>query len=223
MRVWRGDKNNLYLKKKVKYILFNQYLIFFKNHFFMKEVEILVEVYEDKNTVLDILKKFNFKWEKETLDIYFFDPLREKFQINDGKYPTEWFRLRKKGQKTFMTYKKDNFKNGTWFYSDEEEIEISDFDIWKNIIEKFDFQELIRIDNKKYIYENELYEIVFEEVKDLWNFLEVEIFNVSNDADIWKIKREIQKFIDNLWINVSEELNMGKPEMMIKKIKTNSQ
>ena len=32
-----------------------------------------------------------------------------------------------------------------------------------------------------------------------------------------EVKKEIQQFIDSLELNVSEELNMGKPEMMIRK------
>lgn len=40
----------------------------------------------------------------------------------------------------------------------------------------------------------------------------------NDDIDVSLKKKEIQKFIDSLGINVSSELNMGKPEMMIKKL-----
>jgi len=113
----------------------------------MKEVEILVQVYEDKKTVLNSLKKFEFKGEKETLDIYYYDPLRDNFQIKNNKYPTEWFRIRQKGEKAFVTYKKDNFNKDIWSYSDETETEIGNFEIGKKIINKLGFKELITIND----------------------------------------------------------------------------
>ena len=61
-------------------------------------------------------------------------------------------------------------------------------------------------------------EIVFETVKDLGYFLEVE-YCTNEDVDVSYVKKEIQEFISSLGINVSSELNMGKPEMMIKKFK----
>ena len=68
------------------------------------------------------------------------------------------------------------------------------------------------IDNNKEIYKTDKYEIALEDVKDLGIFLEVE-YCTDDDVDVSKIKEEIQEFIDKLEINVSEELNMGKPEM----------
>ena len=46
--------------------------------------------------------------------------------------------------------------------------------------------------------------------------MEVE-YCTNEDIDVKKVKDKIQKFIDNLNINTSEELNMGKPEMYMKK------
>ena len=47
-------------------------------------------------------------------------------------------------------------------------------------------------------------------------FMEVE-YCTNEDVDVKLIKKEIQNFIDSLELNVSEELNMGKPEMYMKK------
>ena len=47
---------------------------------------------------------------------------------------------------------------------------------------------------------------------------EIEILvEVYDDIDIKNEKNKIQEFINSLGINVSEELNMGKPEMCMKK------
>ena len=62
----------------------------------------------------------------------------------------------------------------------------------------------------------EYIQIVFEEVRNLGYFLEVETLNVDDSADVKKIKEKIQDFINKLNFNVSPELNMGKPELMLK-------
>jgi adenylate cyclase class 2 len=189
----------------------------------MKEVEILVEVLDDKETALRVLEKFDFKGSKEVLDIYYYDPLRENLQLNEGCYPQEWFRLRKKDNKYLIAYKKDVFQESCWLYSEEDETEIGNFEVAKEIIKNLGFKELIRIDNIKHTFENNLYEIVLEEVKGLGLFLEVERLNVADDEEIKGIRKEIQKFLDSLGINLSNEVNAGKPELMIKKLNEKTQ
>ena len=71
--------------------------------------------------------------------------------------------------------------------------------------------------NIKKIYKKDKYEIALENVENLGYFMEVE-YCTDDDVDVKKIKAEMQQFIDNLGLNISEELNMGKPEMMIKKL-----
>ena len=68
--------------------------------------------------------------------------------------------------------------------------------------------------NEKDTYKYNDYEIVIENVKDLGIFMEVE-YCTDEDIDVKKVKSEIQNFIDNLDIDVSKELNIGKPEMYI--------
>jgi hypothetical protein len=48
----------------------------------MKEVEILVEVFDTEENVLDKLNQFNFVGEKEVLDIYFYNPKTNQFKPN---------------------------------------------------------------------------------------------------------------------------------------------
>lgn len=85
------------------------------------------------------------------------------------------------------------------------------------ILKKLGLKELLTIHNSKSTYATDKYEIVLETVKDLGYFLEVE-YCTNEDVEVSLIKEEIQKFIDDLGIKVSSELNMGKPEMMIKKL-----
>lgn len=183
----------------------------------MKEIEILVEVYSKKEFVNDVFKKFNYIGEKETIDTYYYDPKRENLKPDKSLRLTEAFRLRKKDGKNYITYKIDNFDdNNIWLYSDEYETEVLDYNTIEKIIDKLELKPLIVINSKKKTYTHGDYEIVFEEVSGLGNFLEVE-YCTDADIDINIIKKKIQSFIDELGLDVSDELNMGKPEMMLKK------
>lgn len=84
------------------------------------------------------------------------------------------------------------------------------------IFDRLGFLELLTIHNSKRTYKYNDYEIVFETVKDLGYFIEVE-YCTNEDIDVKNKKKEIQEFINSLGLNVSSELNIGKPEMMIKK------
>lgn len=184
----------------------------------MKEVEILVQTFDSKEKILESLKQFSFKGAKETIDTYYFDPLRNNLQVKGDQYPRERFRIRSKQWKSYLTYKKDIFDDhGEWMYSDEHETIIDNYETGKEIILHLGLEELITVDNIKHTFETPLYEIVFEEVKDLGFFLEVERLEVSDDEKIEEVKKEIREFINKLQLNSSEKLNIWKPELMLKK------
>lgn len=86
----------------------------------------------------------------------------------------------------------------------------------KQIFERLGLVKFIEINNEKETYTFKNYEIVVENVKDLGLFMEVE-YCTNEDVDVNEIKKQIQLFIDELDLKVSKELNMGKPEMYMKK------
>jgi len=215
----------------------------------MKEVEILVEILEDKESVLKKLEQFNFVGVKKVLDVYFTDSKREELKPDEKGRLNNCFRLRKtrldssrqEDDKNYLAFKKDHFENDIWSHSDEYETEVEDFETTMEIIRHLGFEVLIEIENEKHTFltdkprtlfsklfnrpatENQevrgKYEIVFEDVKNLGLFLEVERLKVGDDENIEEIKKEIWKFIKNLNIKTSKELNAGKPELMLNKNK----
>ncbi|HYD90419.1 MAG TPA: class IV adenylate cyclase, partial [Flavobacterium sp.] len=183
----------------------------------MKEVEILVQVKDSKEAALERLKSFQFEGTKETVDAYFFNKETNRFKPDKNGRLLECLRLRTKSGKSYLAYKYDHFDdNGTWTYSDEYEVEVSDNKTAEELIKHLGFEELVVIDNVKYTYKTDYYEIVLEDVKDLGIFLEVERNSVGDDEDVLEVKKEIWKFIESLDIEVTEELNAGKPELMLR-------
>lgn len=183
----------------------------------MKEIEVLVEVNSPYKDVIKKLEQFEYVGIQETIDTYFYDPMRENLKPNKKKEINECLRLRTQNDKNYITYKVDHFEDdGKWLYSDEYETKFEDVYTLGKIFDKLGLKELLVIHNTKRIYKYQEYEIIFETVKDLGYFLEVE-YCTNEDIDIKEKKKEIQTFIDELELNVSDELTMGKPEMMLRK------
>lgn len=182
----------------------------------MKEIEVLVEVHENIEDIKKKLEKFTYKGLKNTIDEYYYDPKRSTLKPDVKGELSHCLRLRSKNNDYSITYKDDIFENGKWLYSDEYETKVESITMMKEIFKKLGLVKFIEIDNKKETYTYNDYEIVIEDVKDLGIFMEVE-YCTNEDVDIKEIKEEIQSFINDLNLNVSEELNMGKPEMYMKK------
>jgi len=183
----------------------------------MKEIEILIEVQDSKEKALEVLSKFEDKGIKKTLDVYFCDPLRSELKPDEKGRLENCFRIRQKEGDSLVAYKIDHFNDGKWSYSDEYETKVGDFTMMSKIVEQLGLKELIRIDNKKYTFTTEEYEIVLEDVVDLGLFMEVEKLEQVSDDKVLETKEEIRAFLKSLDIEFGEEQTDGKPELMLRK------
>jgi predicted adenylyl cyclase CyaB len=184
----------------------------------MKEIEILVKVLEGKQSALRKLRTFKSIGAETVIDHYFYDPKRKELRPNRKGAVQSVFRLRQKGAKSFMTYKVDHLdRYGNWSHSDEHEIEVSDFKVAENIVKRLGLKPLVKIHNKRNIFRKGNYEILLEDVKGLGLFLEIERLDAPSDASVPKIRKDILKLMGSLGIRVSEEVQAGKPELMLKK------
>ncbi len=182
----------------------------------MKEIEILVEVYDDLDRVRDALSEFDYVGVKKTIDEYYYDPLRNTLKPSENGGLDHCLRLREKNQEYSITYKDDIFEGDKWLYSNEYETKVESIEITREIFKKLGLVKFIEINNEKETYTFGDYEIVIENVKDLGIFMEVE-YCTYDEVNVSEIKSKIQEFINSLGISVSDELNMGKPEMYMKK------
>ncbi len=186
----------------------------------MKEVEVLVEVLESKKGALEKLKlkRLNSHGIKNIHDIYFYNPRDGEIDLKKENVLDNTFRLRKKGDKYYLTFKTKRFDdNGKWLYSDEYETEVSDGEIMKDIIFNLGFKPLVEIKNERHVFTEGNYEVVLEDVQGLGLFLEVEVMDVKDEEDIAEINKQVFSYIKSLGINIGEELNYSKPDLMLKK------
>ncbi len=185
----------------------------------MREIEILAELFDSVEEVHEILKKFDYKGNKRTVDVYFYDPLRSDLQMNaDGKLMA-CCRIREKNGKGYVAYKTDHYENGKWQYSDEYETEVADASVLKEVFFRLGLRELVTVDNVKHTYVTPDYEIVIEEVKNLGNFIEVEVLHDDENLTVSDLKKKAIDFMNSLQFRFGKELNAGKPELLLKKQK----
>lgn len=180
----------------------------------MKEIEVLYQLDNEIKDIFAKLADFENQGAKKTLDVYFVDSKRDDLKPSNGKI-YKCFRLRDKNNQAFITYKNDHYDGETWLYSDEHETKVESFDEAYKIVECLGLEELVRIDNTKHTFINDMYEIVIEEVNDLGNFLEVELLVSDDVTDIEGEKQKIRDFVTSLGLNPGTELNSGKPELML--------
>ena len=139
---------------------------------------------------------------------------------NDGKLKS-CLRLRQKNKDNiYLTHKHDIFnEKGVWLYSDEIEVKIEDRESFVSILKSLHFEELVVIRNTRKFYSTEKYEIVLEDIVDLGLFVEVEYKTTDDitDGDVSTIQQKIRNIIRDIGLVVGEELNAGKPELMLKK------
>lgn len=183
----------------------------------MREIEVLARLNDDLDTAKKVLKNFEYKGSKRTIDTYYFDEKRHNLKPNTKGKLMECCRLRQKGEKFYITYKIDNYNDEIWVYSDEYEAEISSLTEMEKIFDCLGLSKLVVVDNTKHTYETPTYEIVLEEVKELGNFIEVEALYNDETLSPEVIKNDIYKFINELGLNIGEELNSGKPELLLNK------
>ena len=122
----------------------------------MKEIEVLVEVYDDILNIKRKFEKFNYEGLKETIDEYYYDPKRDTLKPDKENHLSHCLRLRSQNDNYFLTYQDDVFEDGKWLYSNEYETKVESIDIIKEIFEKLGLVKFIKIENKKetYTYDN---------------------------------------------------------------------
>lgn len=188
----------------------------------MQEIEILVELNDTIENAKKALANFEYQGAKKTIDLYFYDPLRDNLKLNADNKILECCRIRTKNQKHFVAYKVDVYNGEIWSHSNEYETEVEDLNSIIEIFECLGLEKLVTVNNTKHTFVSENYEIVVEDVIDLGCFLEVEILNVQENKSIAELKAEIFDFIKGLGLKIGPELNSGKPELLLIKERKSS-
>ncbi len=139
----------------------------------MKHVEIEIQARIEKSATLQAFLESNasFISEQNQIDEYF-TPAHENFV--DVKPIVEWFRIRDEKGIFSINYKKWHYENSVGTYADEYETTVGDKETARKICVALDFVSLVVVNKnrKKFMYED--YEVAFDTVVGLGNFVEIE-------------------------------------------------
>ena len=136
---------------------------------------------------------------------------------NKDKEIGECLRLRNIDGKYFVSYKIDKFDDeGNWLYSDNTEKEVVDL---KTTLKQFNdsgLTEMLTLNKNRKQYKINDFDVYYDNVIGLGNFLEIEKL-VPDGTNIIELKKEMLEFSKTFNFKIIEPLKCGKPELLIKK------
>lgn len=144
------------------------------------ETEIKVKLSKAEFDNLELFFKENAKFQKEIQQVdTYYQPVNRKFLKENNEEITEWLRIGIRGNKKILNYK-------NWYdnmYCDEYEVEIDDEANLAKILKIVGLEEIVTVDKQRkiYLYLNK-YEIALDTVKDLGNFIEIEVKKYEKTA-----------------------------------------
>lgn len=162
------------------------------------EIEIKAQ-FEDKEKLVRRLKEIGAKEEKvkHQIDEYYNHPSIDTRKTN------EYIRLRfKPGEDKGVFAHHVNIADGV---NKEYEVEVSSLKTFKEILKNFGFPLLGVIDKRREVYMFEQFTISIDEVKDIGNFLEIEVD--GEEAEIKEKKAECMEMLKGLGLS---EKNLAK-------------
>lgn len=181
----------------------------------MREIEILFSVAEPKEQALRKLGQHACKGTQRIRDTYLSHPGIPGLSPVNGFELVESFRVRQKGEKTLLTWKRNHMDGSRYLYADEEEVQVESEAITKLLL-SLGFRELVRIENERTTFETAAYEIVLDEVQGLGLMMEIECKD-PGDRPATEVMEEMRAFVRQSGIIIGEELHLGKPELMLRK------
>ena len=160
------------------------------------EIEITVNIENNKPLIGFLEKNAEFKLKKHQVDEYFSPAHRNFIEVRPVK---EWLRLRDENGKYTINYKNWHYdKNGKSYHCDEYETKVEDLNQIKKILAVLNFKSLVKVDKirKTWIYKD--YEVDMDSVKKLGDFVEIEYIGKDENIDPKKITEEMIDFLKNL-------------------------
>lgn len=173
-----------YFKKSFYYLINDDY-----NTDNINEIEIKLKVDEKEyNRILNIIKKHSVnKTDVNQIDTY--------YRLTDRNFDQEWLRIRNENGKYIFNYKKkiDNS------HYEKYDVLFDNINNLNKILSALGVQKLGTINKERttYLYKDK-YEFSFDNVKDIGNFIEIELINKSEN---------FEKDLSDL-INILEELKI---------------
>lgn len=183
-----------------------------------KRVEVEIRILLNKKNFFKLKRKLTqiAKYQKTSIERdEYFTPSHRNFL--KPKYPFEWLRIGKRGEKVIFTYKHYYPEDAKeHIYCDEYETEIKDFESFRKTLLSLNFRPLVIVNKMRsiYFYKNK-FKITLDKVRGLGYFIEIE--SLKNLRRHKESKNKILKFATKLDMNHSKKDERGYPYLILKK------
>lgn len=136
-----------------------------------KEIEIQARI-ENSNDIRKLMTaEAVLVSENRQIDQYYVPAHRYFLKV---KPTEEWFRIREEKGIFSVNYKKWHYENGIGIYADEFETSIGDKETYEKILEALNFKKIVTVDKTREKYNYKEYEVAFDAVVGLGDFVEIE-------------------------------------------------
>jgi predicted adenylyl cyclase CyaB len=180
----------------------------------MKDIEIEIQVQLERGKGLrDFLEEEGkFISENRQVDEYYTPAHRDFVGVRPV---SEWFRIRDENGSYFINYKKWQYdENGMGTYADEYETSVGDKETTRKIIQAINMRLLTTVDKtrRKYLYKE--YEVVFDSIVGLGDFVEIE-YKGTEAVDPVQTTNEMAEFLREHDCGKIERNNGGYPMQLL--------
>ncbi len=179
----------------------------------MKDIEIEIQTRIEKSEALRqfLEKEAVFISENRQIDEYFTPAHRDFVAV---KPIEEWFRIRDEKGQYSINYKKWHYENGIGQYADEYETQVTDKESARKIVLALDMRPLIIVDKTRRKYNYKEYEIAFDSVVGLGDFVEIE-YRGSETVDPKEETSRMIAFLKEQGCGKIELNNGGYPMLLL--------
>ncbi|MCX6786422.1 MAG: class IV adenylate cyclase [Candidatus Kaiserbacteria bacterium] len=165
------------------------------------EIEVKAKI-TDISTIVSKLGKIGCALSEPIIqDDYIFN--QKGVDLNNHEHNTPVLRIREQNGKIFFTLKKNRSSELDCV---EKEIEVSDRNELKDIIELLGFEQTVEVHKRRRKGNYGNYEICLDEVQELGSFIEVE---KMSDEDGEKVQNELFEFLKMLGVNKEDRVSIG--------------
>ncbi len=178
------------------------------------EIEIKVKIEKSKKLSDLLNKEGKLKYTDRQIDEYY-TPSHRNFVSVDPV--VEWLRLRNSKGKFSINYKNwITESDGTSNHCDEYETKIENIESMKNILKALNFKYLISVDKNRSAWDYKDYEISFDMVEGLGDFVEIE-YKGKDIANPKEITDQMVTFLQNLECGEITRDFRGYPYLLLEK------
>lgn len=176
-----------------------------------EEIEIQVAIGNPKQAESKVSSNAEFVREIIQRDDYFIPAHEDYFKASPVR---KYLRIRVEEEKSEIGFHLCHLKGNELINTEEFETTVGNAEGMKKILQHLDMKKKVTVEKKRKIFETEKFEIVIDRVKNLGDFIEIEVKEWSGTAK--EAKKACYSFLKDLNIDYKETPEKGYCEQLIK-------